>query len=380
MRRPAAVAIIAAALATPLVVPLAASIAPASASTVAASVPLKSISGLACSTADDCIATGYQEPSGSSTPTAGDLYSTNGGKTWTSGKLPGTYATLPSVTCVSSSVCLAVATQLSTPGSVLVTKNATSKSGPTWKAYKLPNASGGTFSTPNSIACPSKSLCYVAGSAASGNDPAIVKLGISSSDKLTSIAEPVPASGDPQYPTSLGSISCRSTTVCVAVGHNSSDLGGAFRLHDGQWLEVETFPSSLGSLWGVSCVVGSEDCYATSAGFTTNKAAVEVSKDNGDHWSSVRFPRATAMWTTTCIATNECIVGGNSSTYGAVIGVLKSAGFQPAKPVAGSGPIYALHCYSSKLCLAAGTDPTFTNAQIQRSTSWDGAWSAAKIS
>jgi hypothetical protein len=93
---------------------------------------------------------------------------------------------------------------------------AASWNGATWSLQTLPNSTGGL----GSVSCATSSTCVAVGDDASGNAIADVWDGTS----WSALAVPAPSAATHTY---LHSVSCDSATDCLAVGEYTTSTGGA---------------------------------------------------------------------------------------------------------------------------------------------------------
>lgn len=347
-----------------------------SAGATAEAAAFAEVISVSCPSTTECIAVGlatYNLNSGAST--AGVLYSSDAGDKWSVGKVPSGYSAIYGVHCTSKTDCYATAASDSGAGAFLYTKNADAKTGPTWSKKALPNASGGTFSSPNAISCPSASECIVVGGSENGTEPAIVKASISKTDAVTLSAMAIPSAGTTAYPTSgLFGVSCSSTTFCIAVGYNPSDQGGAFKYSSGHWSLVTSLPSSLTSLQGADCVVKSDDCYVVAASNFADPPVGDIyeTTDSGSKWTKQTLPKGTAgIYSISCVSTADCAAVGYDSA-GKAEAVSKKSGtrFLDGKVPSNDGPMYTVDCLSTKMCVAGGNNSEGNVAQIMTSTNF----------
>jgi hypothetical protein len=196
------------------------------------------VNAVACTSATSCVAVGYYYD------TAGDPYGlieTLSGTTWSAAAAPepanaGTdtlqSAALDAVSCTSATSCSAVGNYVNTAGheNGLID----TLSGTTWSAVAAPEpANGGTgLNTPSgleAVACTSATSCVAVGSY---NDAADYEYGLIdtlSGTTWSTTAAPEPANAgtdaDLHEVAALSSVSCTSTTLCVAVGgyHDAAD-------------------------------------------------------------------------------------------------------------------------------------------------------------
>ncbi|MGO9195949.1 MAG: hypothetical protein ACLQK4_02320 [Acidimicrobiales bacterium] len=359
------------ALATMIVAPVA-----LGAGTAGASVPpFATVSAVVCPSKSDCLASGEASynPSNFSS-TAGVVYSTDAGSKWAVGKVPSGYSGIFGITCVSTSTCYAVAASATGSGALLSSTNADSKTGPTWKTHSLPKILGEPFTSPNSVSCPSNSLCYVAGTSKEGSDPSVAEVSISKSGsiKLSAVKLPTMSAGQ-DYPGVLRSISCSSTTTCLAVGWNSGNRGGGFALIEGHWSLLTSFKTSVYSLFGVDCVAKSSDCYAAVASLSTSKVGgILESTNDGSSWKTQSIPSGTlAVYGISCTTTSQCAATGTGSNgYGQIETKTSGSKFSAAKTPSVADPMYAITCESSTFCVSGGSNTEGTAAEIIRTTTF----------
>jgi len=127
--------------------------------TTATSPGTGELSGISCPNTRDCVAVG------SSTGVAGPpegLFTTDGGAAWTSATLPHGIGYLLTVTCPSSSECIAVGTRGNPVGNDVAPAAIYSlDGGRSWSTGKLP---GTKASSVNAVACSTVTRCVAVGS------------------------------------------------------------------------------------------------------------------------------------------------------------------------------------------------------------------------
>ncbi len=173
----------------------------------------------------------------------------------------------------------------------------------------------------------------------------------------------------------VSSISCPSTTTCVAVGVNSNDYGGVEATTDGgaTW-SAGSLPSPVvGGPTSVSCPTTS---WCMAVGGRTF-----VSADGGATWSSTAFPTALVpLAAVACTSVDVCVVAGaNASGDTAVVttsdgGSTWSTASVPAGPLEGT----ALACSSASNCDLVAT--IAGSSEILGSTDGGATWSVVESS
>src|ERR1700722_1031424 len=210
---------------------------------------------LVCSTADLCIAAGTEpttyritDPTTQGRPAA-VLYSSDGGVTWTRGVVPAGGDVIGSMSCADPSNCMAIDTTLGTGhrmSGVLITDNG----GQSWSASPSGNL---TQSNLVSISCPTDSDCWVSGSTlpAGGGEKADQQGGILSTHDggQTWTSEQVPT--DQGVPLGvIGGLACPAVSDCLALANtpsSSSILGQQVVLANGGGTAVPSPTTSRSS-------------------------------------------------------------------------------------------------------------------------------------
>jgi photosystem II stability/assembly factor-like uncharacterized protein len=275
--------------------------------------------GVNCPIAQECIAVGFAENATAEpntfVPSGGIiLHSEDGGITWSSTN-SGTGNLLESVSCPSTSECVAV-------GFSIVTSR---DGGMTW-TLQTPGA--GKFLA--DVTCPSVSECL-----AVGNSGTIER---SDDGGLTWTAQ---ISGTSQ---NLYRIDCPSTSECITVGQNgilSSEDGGM------TWAIWNSGPGEY--LGGISCPTANE-CVAVGANGT-----VLTSGDGGTTWTNRTSGTAAVLSAVSCPTASQCVIVGTNGT------ILTSEDGGTTWTVAVSGTIKTLFetsCFSVNECVAVGDHGT----------------------
>jgi hypothetical protein len=188
------------------------------------------------------------------------------------------------------------------------------------------------------------------------------------------------------YPT-LDSVSCFSPTDCEAVGYADSD-GTAALTWDGATWSIDTAPTFSSSdhyLYGVSCA-SSTDCIAVGA--VENEAL--ILSYNGGAWTQVAADdpgSGNYLYGVSCPTTSTCIAVGYQETFAQEIGLIEkisvSGGVaEVASTTSGRNPyisytyLKAVSCTSNTFCVAVGYgsstggDVGDTFAESYNGTSW----------
>jgi Tfp pilus assembly protein PilV len=203
------------------------------------------------------------------------------------------------VACPSTHGCYALGTTAS--GQVLLA-GAVGQSSPNVDTWKVIAPASTTFTSLNSLVCPTTSVCEVSGSAIVGvaqSAPMIAHLGGDPAAVATNAAwEPTwYADSLPTAVTSASTITCPTTTLCEALAagdsHSSTDptvLTAAIAAGSAStWTDEPTFPTGAGSLTGISCTTTS--CVAI--GTTSSGAPAAWTSDQAEtphDWATAGGP------------------------------------------------------------------------------------------
>ena len=194
--------------------------------------------------------------------------------------------------------------------------------GTSWTVYFVPDPAGSQFPSLTGVSCTSATYCEAVGSYF---DPA--------TSTNTDLAEVWDGQAWAIQPThaafskmdfELASVSCSSSSSCLAVGHYVSFFGST--THFATWAErwdgtswSGMFPDvegTLSDLTGVSCVTATADC--TAVGEYQDASGTEfpmAERWNGSSWS-LQFPAASAVSTgmylsgVSCPAVTACMAVG----------------------------------------------------------------------
>jgi photosystem II stability/assembly factor-like uncharacterized protein len=346
---------------------------------------------------------------------AGTIVTTTDLVTWTKVAASGTTSMLNSVTCLSTSFCMAVgqngtvdtwngSSWTATTGnggagmlagvSCIDTSDcyATGKQGVTIAttdggAHWAQQAGGGTTQQMNSVSCPSGSLCYAVGNAGtilstanggqtwlaqtSGTTQALNGVACVSSTTCTAVGAAGTArattdgstwnTGTTGTTNALFGVSCASAAACVAVGAAgtalaSGDVGATWS------------PGTTGvavALNAVSCP--SATCFA--AGAATGGAGVVIKSTNsGATWVSQTSGTPSSLGGIACVNDSSCIADG---AFGTVIGTANGGAnwAQQGNPL--SGPTTALNVTNSAGLSLLGAACTSVRCMIGTGTQGD---------
>ena len=264
---------------------------------------------------------------------------------------------LPSVSCTSSSFCLA----LGSPA------GAERWDGHQWSELSAPDPFDPDTDTGLlSVSCVSPTFCLAVGSPKQGNGTALAATWNGASWTTLTPARPAGSAG-----TALAGVSCASTTSCVAAGYYVATPGA--------------FPRMLTEVWnGTSWKIGSPNlrvntdnplhisvsCASATACMVTWGSFGEALSRwwNGSKWTAPAFvgpkPRSqvTSIFGVSCTSKTACTAAG-SFTYSSGSGPLvqnwngtKWTVTAAPNPVGGIGAFNAVSCTSATVCTAVGGD------------------------
>jgi hypothetical protein len=338
-----------------------------------------SLRAVSCLSASACIAAGsanigyYEEPN-----TVPIVESWNGA-TWSTQTVPAPEvgisepdAGLSGVSCTSSAACTAVGSYEN--GSSRLVTLAEVWNGTKWSIQSTPNPIGAQYAVFAAVSCVSSSVCMAVGSF----DYKTFAEKWNGTEWATQTT-PNPLGAETS---NLESVSCTSSTACTAVGNYYYYYSGKYvratlaeKWNGTEW-SIQSTPSpgtTYSRLSGVSCM-SSTECIAT--GSYVNGSEVEATlaeKWNGTEWSIQSTPNpigATGSWlqAASCVAPMICTVTGtysykySGSLY--VRGTLverwngTSWMIQPSPNRVGetSSDLVGVACASSVVCAAVGTE------------------------
>jgi hypothetical protein len=281
------------------------------------------LNGVSCASTSDCVAVG-QVGSG-----AVALYSTDGGSTWSTGTVPSEVgeSSLSSVSCASTSDCVAVGYYLN-GSSYVGTALYSTDGGSTWSTGTLPGGVSYISSILlHSVSCASTSDCVAVGEVGNGT-VALYSTDGGSTWSTGTVPSEVGES-------SLSSVSCASTSDCVAVGGYYGGLT-LYSTDGGATWGIGSLPSEVKLLRSVSCA-STSDCVAVGF-YSLSAGAALYSTDGGVTWSAGTLASEVGILVSvSCASTSDCFAtgeGGNATSVGAL--VLSFAPVPPAPPIIGT--------------------------------------------
>jgi hypothetical protein len=303
---------------------------------------------------------------------------------------PGSFEASPAVSCVSATSCVAVGSYEPVGVSSLTlgggtTPMADELTGTSWSAVVLPVPAGGSEVSMSAVSCSSATACVAVGeySPPGGGERPLVETLSQGTWMFTTPPFPPQAYFASLSPVPLlGSVSCLSSTSCVAVGvypiHTGRTLPCCYRYSPlietltGTTWTASTAPtprrSSDGSLSSVSCAARG-GCVAVGNVTTTTGTAPLVETLTGSRWTATTLPAppggsfpAPFPWSVSCVVSQCTALGADLSgggDGGLVVETLSGGHWSPATlplPAGGSyGFPFAYEPQSGVSCVAAGS-------------------------
>ena len=328
-----------------------------------------------CWTASNCMAVGANTPQ---MPTQLIAERWNGTH-WTRTAMPkpaGTDdVTIDGVACPSQSECVAVGTGYPPPSakSAVTFPIADYWNGSRWTAGRAAAAgSGGAF---EAVSCSSARNCYAVGEyTPKGTNHFVPLIEHWNGTAWSKQNAPVPSG------TTFGeltAVSCRSATVCVAVGTDGSGVL-IERLTASGWSKTTPRSAPTASLYGVSCPSASS-CFAVGSRLTTSGGSL-VERWNGRTWSGSTTPvphgaANAGLQSVSCVSATHCLAVGNYGTNGVYAVSWNGSGWHLVSMTTTGGhlgAVYAVSCLAATNCVALGGTTQFAASARSESAFWNG--------
>jgi hypothetical protein len=266
------------------------------------------LSGVSCTSANACTAVGDVFKGSKLVP----LVERWGGSSWTVQPTPApsgsTNSYLLSVSCTSSTACMAVGEYRTSSGDQFTL--AESWNGSSWAVTKPPNPTGTTTDALNWVSCATSSKCEAVGTASPGAPGILVEAWNGTSWTIQSA--PLPSGGTDG---NLAGVDCTSTSACTAVGsyfNASATVPLAEQLTGTTWSPL-TVAVPVGvkasGLEGVSCA-SAINCNAVGFELHHSGTTPLGEHEDGTTWivrpASVPSGSPSAMASVSCPTTSFC--------------------------------------------------------------------------
>jgi hypothetical protein len=275
------------------------------------------LGGVACPTTTFCMAVGYYI-----TRSHHPLAERWNGTSWSLLNVPtpsgASGSGLAGIVCTSTSACLAVGFDYvdGTNAAIAATWN-----GSKWSVTTLPNPTGSNASVALGVSCPSASDCFALGSytdASTMNEYSLAEHWNGS----TWTIEPTPNPTDSAGQVEMMSVSCSAASACGAVGWYLSDTNGpqglAMRWNGSTWA-AQTFvsPTTATELFGIACKSTS---VCTAVGYDTTSSGMQALAEgwSGGVWAAQSTPvpagsTGSQLYAVRCLTTTLCTAAGSST-------------------------------------------------------------------
>ena len=385
---------LAAATAGGLVALMATGTAAAAPATVSASVISANLNDVSCTSAHSCMAVGTFLSSKGPEFTLAETWN---GTAWTVVPSPTPNVAqgggeLDSVSCPSSTACIAVGFGFTNKTTTATSPIAESWNGSKWTVVPTPKLANAGAAL-KGVSCTSPSSCMAVGSAGTAMDDTRSTLAESwngTAWKLVSTPPP-PAPGD----TALSSVSCTAPASCMAAGYyanttKSTPLTLAETWNGTTWRILTTpNPGSSGTLSGIACTVASA-CMAVgghrhSGTFILNATLSE--QWNGHTWRARTSPNPPSanfagFDAISCTGPAACMATGFALAEEGESGITLAESWngtawsllKAPSPGSASDELLGVSCTSPSSCLAVGdfqgSGNEFTLAEAWNGTHW----------
>jgi hypothetical protein len=364
-----------------------------------------SLNSVSCPAANGCMAVGWflgQIP-GTSAFQNFTLAEHWNGSTWTivpspSPKLPGGGALLSSVSCTSTTSCMAVGQSqvFHEPGGfVILHPFAESWNGTKWSVVATPTLTNAGASL-NGVSCTSAPNCMAVGNEGTRRNPTLFTL----AEQWDGTAWKVVTTPPPLTPggTALSTVSCTSPSACMAAGYFgfSNGFGTSLTLAeqwDGtQWrFRTTPTPGNSGSFGGIMCTAPAA-CIALGGHRTTNHNQVTLAEQwNGTGWKVLATPNprgfgVAGLGGISCPVATACMGVGSGTDptgessfnlaetwNGTSWSILKTP-----NPGSSNNELRGVSCTGPSSCMAVGDFAGIGN-ELTVAETWNGTrWSVVK--
>jgi hypothetical protein len=332
--------------------------------------------GIACPTANDCIAVGPEVAASDEEPTLAEQWT---GSKWYVDAMPelATYASLTAVSCAAVDTCVAVGWEGASP-------LAESFNGSTWTVESTPEPASSTNASLSGLSCRSATSCIAVGSysTSSGGPFGLAETWNGSSWKV--MKPPAPSGSTTNQ---LVSVSCPTASRCIAVGSSSDGSNDATALAEewnGTSWSIQQMPREVEDQMTlhVSCGSASE-CVATGSLFGSDGYVLGGYVWNGTKWTT--SPVIAPEWTVgsgfdgvSCPSAKNCVAvgfngdGALDESWNGSVWTMGSPG-EPDGTLGGS--LTAVSCSSADSCMAVGVRGADSGYNATLADIWNGiAW------
>ncbi len=340
---------------------------------------------VSCPTASTCVAVGLLSQVGAGgvkTVSAGSVTTTDGGTTWSTHPAAIAGAAMQVVSCYSATRCVAAGMAQAGSNAVGPAGFVSTDGGSTWAAYPMPGTSSDDAL---SMSCPSSTTCVATGTALPAGGGTATPWIVDTANGGTSWTTSTPPSTPPGLD-ALTSVSCTSSTTCLAVSPGNYDTTTpiAIETTDGgsSWTSLTGFPSGAGALDGISCPTAT-GCTAVGAARLGQVATILQTTDGGKTWSTKAAPEGMAQLPAIgCYGTFRCTaVGYDAARTTAFIeatgdgGATWSSQTPPPSPMS----LESVSCPAPSQCTAVGDDNTDSTSHAATTVNAGLTWTAGTV-
>ncbi len=324
------------------------------------------LSGIACVSTTNCIAVG----TGSGGFAGFAVGARWNGATWSAitGIEPNAslWTQLASIACSAATNCVAVGTAQTAFGWAPAAER---WNGSTWSVTPAPMPAGVATAELTGVACPSTTRCISVGDASADSSHTQPIAVIWDGTRWTLQTAPKPAGVAQSV---LHSVSCPTTTMCIAVGSASSSHTLIERWNGTSWSiqSGAALPSGASALVGVTCRT-TADCFATGS----YGSGPLIEHWNGSIWKTQNAPnpkpqKGASLDGVTCTSATNCVAVGSAHPLGrggrATLVEHWNGTSWTVQPSPSTGTVVdalaSVSCVSASDCTAVGTATDYMEA------------------
>jgi hypothetical protein len=337
-----------------------------------------SLVGVSCVSTTDCVAVGsYEDTSSNEDPFA----ETWNGAGWAVQTMPSPSATsnlyTSGVSCTSSTACIAVGGYQSSTAEVAFAERLT---GGSWSVLTVPMPAGSDYAGLSGISCVSTG-CVAVGSDENSGGTSLPLVENWNGAAWSIVSAPKP-NGSTE--TELNSVSCTSSSACVAVGDyvHSKELPLAESLGSSGW-KVTTVPAPTGGgsrFFDVSCV-SAQSCIAVGEIYAPTTETL-ADAWNGSKWTFQSTPTPKVpdgyLSSIACTSASACTAVGSAQSLLAEVWNGKKWSIQKTPtPKSWLVPTFeAVACAAATMCMGVGDYNSQTIPKVARSNGPNGGTTA----
>jgi photosystem II stability/assembly factor-like uncharacterized protein len=314
------------------------------------------VEGVHCASSLACLITGWESaPNGA---TIGVSSSTSdGGLTWSAGVVPGGVQVVWDVACASALVC--EAPSRTATGSVVLH---TTDGGATWTEQAIP-----TGSQPYFIVCPAALTCFASGyfTPSLGANQGLLLATTDGGSSWSRVA--LPSSGDAR------GLSCPSASTCVVPAATGAGVPEFFNVSNGIATRGPALALGMTSVRSLTC--GSAVSCVAVGSIATSRGEVGgllTTSTAGTSWTALATPSSVRAFTgVSCPSATTCIAVGQDNQSGVIVTTTNHGATWSTTPVAIA--LSDVSCATLSTCVIVG------NGAMYRSPGTKERWRTAKV-